>query len=129
MFLLALVSCVGTRQSIAPSDATANQKRIRTELYFGLAKPTGQVSADEWRAFLDDVVTPRFPQGLTVCDAYGQWSGDGVRVKKESSKLLILIHDEGAAQEAAVEEIRAEYKKRFQQESVLRVDTPVKASF
>jgi len=74
-------------------------------------------------------VTPRFPGGLTVCDASGQWRGSKGTVEKESTKLLILIHEATGAQEKSIEEIRAEYKRRFQQESVLRVDMAVGASF
>jgi len=47
-----------------------------TDLYFGLGPadhPEQGVSEAEWRAFLDREVTPRFPSGLSVIDAYGQW--------------------------------------------------------
>ena len=36
-------------------------------------KGGGEVSEEEWRAFLETEVTPRFPDGLTVLTAYGQW--------------------------------------------------------
>jgi hypothetical protein len=132
--VLALTGCVCSKPSGGTPEAVrsaACEERTRTELYFGLAKPGGvkEVSAEEWRGFLDSFVTPRFPEGLTVCDAYGQWRSDQGVVQKESTKLLILIHSGGAAQDKAIEEIRAEYKKRFQQESVLRVDAAVKAAF
>ena len=42
-------------------------------LYFGTAKPNGVVSAQEWAQFLERTVTPRFPQGLSVWPASGQW--------------------------------------------------------
>jgi len=129
---LVLAGCVCSKPSAEPQAAVrsaASEKWTRTELYFGLSEPGAQVSAEEWRAFLDSFVTPRFPEGLTVCDVHGQWrDGKGV-VQKEPAKLLILIHEGSAAQERAIEELRAEYKKRFQQESVLRVDVPVRAAF
>ncbi|MGD0093313.1 MAG: DUF3574 domain-containing protein [Planctomycetota bacterium] len=130
--VLALSGCVCSKPETAPPEAAraaAREERIRTELYFGLARPGGQVSAEEWRDFLDSFVTPRFPEGLTVCDASGQWRGSKGVVEKESTKLLILIHEGKGAQEKGIEEIRAEYKRRFQQESVLRVDMPVRAAF
>ena len=53
---------------------------IRTELYFGLAvppgpdgQPAGQVSEEDWQWFLDEEITPRFPEGLTILEAGGQW--------------------------------------------------------
>ena len=74
-------------------------------------------------------MTPRFPQGLTVWRADGQWRGaDGVIVR-EPSFVLELIHPDSAAPERAVTEIIADYKHRFQQESVLRVRDHVEATF
>ena len=45
---------------------------VQDSLYFGTVKPDGIVSSEEWAAFLSAVVTPRFPQGLTVWQALGQ---------------------------------------------------------
>ena len=52
---------------------------VRSELYFGVGEEQGAgnrpqadtISDAQWRAFLDKEVTPRFPDGLTVFDAYG----------------------------------------------------------
>jgi hypothetical protein len=58
---------------------------VRTELYFGTAKPAGAVTEAEFKKFLDDVVTPLFPDGLTVIKGDGQFKGeDGVTIKEES---------------------------------------------
>src|SRR5688500_17329335 len=46
---------------------------LRTTLYFGLARPSGVVSDANWQSFLRDEITPRFPDGLTVWEADGQW--------------------------------------------------------
>src|SRR5690606_25210715 len=52
---------------------------VRTELYFSLGEWTEGAPDREaeaaWRGFLDREVTPRFPDGLTVVDVYGQWRG------------------------------------------------------
>ena len=47
--------------------------QVRTTLYFGLARPKGAVTELEWQLFLRDEVTKRFPDGLTVWEAEGQW--------------------------------------------------------
>ena len=99
---------------------------LRTELFFGLDKPTGgQVSAEEWDKFVADVVTPRFPDGLTVDDALGQYL-DGKILVREKSKQLILIYPRKykTSSSRKIEEIRAAYIKAFDQRSVLRVDMP-----
>ena len=60
----------------------------RTELYFGTAMPDGAVTDEEFRAFIDREVTPRFPDGLTVLEAEGQFRGaDGILVKERSFVL------------------------------------------
>jgi Protein of unknown function (DUF3574) len=97
---------------------------IRTELFFGTAKPDGVVTEAEFLAFLDAEVTPRFPDGLTLVKAYGQFAGEnGVLVKEESYVLVLLYPFESAKDgDRKIEAIRRRYLKRFQQESVLRVD-------
>ncbi|MGQ0541254.1 MAG: DUF3574 domain-containing protein [Blastocatellia bacterium] len=100
-------------------------KFIRTELYFGLTKPDGTTLNDaEWSLFVDEVVTPRFPDGFTVVDGRGQWRNKEGKIAKESSKVFIVVYPriERVAAGKKIDEIRNEYKKRFDQESVLRVD-------
>jgi len=80
------------------------------------------VTEAEWAAFLDEEVTPRFPDGLTVLTGNGQWRNSKGIVTKETSALLIILYEPSAEKETAIEDIRAAYKDRFQQESVMRVD-------
>jgi acyl-CoA synthetase (AMP-forming)/AMP-acid ligase II len=132
-WVLVLAGCTCHRQVAAvgvPPAATGEIGLVKTELYLGLSRRDGTVvSASEWGEFLEAVVTPRFPEGLSVVDVAGQWRDDGGRVCREPSKLLILIHRPGPASDGAIEEIRALYKQRFGQESVLRTDQPVAARF
>jgi hypothetical protein len=105
---------------------------VRTELYFGLGLADGHDGVDEaaWRAFLDAEVTPRFPSGLTVVDAYGQWQGrQQAHPERLRSKILVLLYADGPAQRAAVEAIRAAWKAKTGDQSVLRVTQPADVSF
>ena len=98
---------------------SAAAPQLRTTLYFGLARPAGAVSELEWQLFLRDQVTARFPQGLTVWEAEGQWrQPDGV-VGHERSKVLLLVHADTSAARAAIQEIIARYRRAFDQQSVL----------
>jgi hypothetical protein len=103
----------------------------RTELFFGRAKPDGTIINDEeFRRFLDQVITPRFPNGLTALSATGQFRGSSGMVTHEGAVFVILLYptdDEGSS--ARIEEIRKAYKRAFQQESVLRVDSQSCVSF
>jgi hypothetical protein len=71
--------------------------QVRTTLYFGLARPKGSVSELEWQMFLRDDVTARFPEGLTVWDASGQWRRSDGQIEHEGSKVLLLVHPDTAA--------------------------------
>jgi hypothetical protein len=115
---------------------TANSTPFaRTELYFGTnrADGLGPVSDEEFRGFLDQEITPRFPDGLTLMSALGQFrNAEGVIVQERSLVLILLYPaDDQKASSRKIERIRTAYKRIFQQESVLRVDDPrlVWASF
>lgn len=98
-------------------------------LYFGATGPGGQVSEQEWQAFLADTVTPRFPDGLSVWSASGQWRSSSMEINREDSRILNIVHPGGPSQDRSFQEIVSAYKLRFRQESVLRVQTPVCAGF
>ena len=107
------------------SNFVLAEKWIRTELYLGLSRKGGtEVSEEAFQGFIDEIVTPRFPSGLTILEARGQWREEDSTVTKERSKVLVLIYprSERRAANTKIEEIRTEYKKRFFQQSVLRVD-------
>ncbi|WP_374755868.1 DUF3574 domain-containing protein [Larkinella soli] len=99
-------------------------------LYFGRSRSDGsQVSEREWRSFLTEVVTPRFPDGLTLWRAEGQWRDSTGAIVHECSYLLELVHPNGAHVQQKLKEIVTEYKRRFRQESVLRISGPVWVEF
>ncbi|QWT21378.1 DUF3574 domain-containing protein [Bacillus sp. NP157] len=104
---------------------------VRTELYFGLGPVEGGgVDEAGWRAFLDREVTPRFPDGLSVLDVYGQWQGKTQRVPERlRSKLLVLLYPDTPAHRADIDAIRAAWKTQTGDQSVLRVTQPAEVSF
>lgn len=107
---------------------------IRTELYFGRnITGGGEVSKKEFDKFLAESITPRFPEGLTVLGARGQFLNSNGEVEREGAVVVILLYSVTVREEKQIkiDEIREEYKARFRQLSVLRVDdpSPVWASF
>ena len=82
-----------------------------------------------WDAFLKDTVTPRFPDGLTVLDAMGQWRGSEGLVQKERTKLLVILVPPHSDHSRSIGEISEVYKRRFGQESVLQVVSDTCVSF
>ena len=107
---------------------------IRTELFFGSAKPDGTVVTEaDWQQFLNTHITPRFPDGLTVLSGFGQFrNSDGIIVRERSTVLILLypVQTRRSSSEK-IEQLRSLYKAAFKQESVLRADDvlPVKVSF
>ena len=121
------------RRAVPPAWRNRALQFIRTELFFGTAKPDGAVTEEEFMTFLDAEVTPRFPAGLTLMKAQGQFTGeDGVLIK-EDSYILVLLYPIDSFRDGnkQIETIRKLYLEQFQQESVLRVDDPfaVRVSF
>jgi hypothetical protein len=105
-----------------PADigcTSTSAPQLRTTLYFGMARPKGSVSELEWQVFLRDEVTTRFPEGLTVWDADGQWRSPGGSIDHENSKVLLLVHPDTAVARGSVQAVIERYRKMFDQQSVL----------
>jgi hypothetical protein len=106
---------------------------VDTQLYFGLGPAddaTRGVSEQAWRDFLDKEVTPRFPDGLSVVDVYGQWQGKEEKAPERiRSKELVIDYPGTAANDAKIEAIRAAWKKKTGDQSVLKVTQPADVSF
>lgn len=120
---LAVALREGGAVPLAAGCRAGAEAMARLELLFGLARRDAlPVSEGEWAAFLDAEVTPRFPDGLTVLTGDGQWRNTAGAIVKERSKVLVIWHKPSADSEGRIEAIRAAYKKRFSQESVMRVD-------
>ncbi|MBX3501583.1 MAG: DUF3574 domain-containing protein [Alphaproteobacteria bacterium] len=116
----------------APACRAPLKAMTQVDLYFGRYIPGGggEVSDAQWRRFLDEVVTPRFPDGLSVLDVHGQWKSTRTgTIARERSKRLSIIVPDAAAAAANVEAIKAAYRQRFRQESVLQSEAAVCAAF
>ena len=67
-------------------------------LFFGRSQGTVEVVTDEaWQAFLATEITPRFPDGLTVVDAAGQWRDATGTIVRERSELVIILAEPRAS--------------------------------
>jgi hypothetical protein len=112
-----------------PSRCPDGDARLVTILFFGLSTEDGRgVSDQAWQSFLADVITPRFSEGLTVFAAQGQYADRG-GVVAEQTQVVLRIRDGSPTADADIAAIIAEYKRSFQQRSVLRVEFPACASF
>ncbi len=119
LVLLMLSGCA----SLGAPACPAGLESMRTaQLFFGRnigGKPG--VSEADFRAFVDQELTPRFPVGLTVLDGGGQWKGDENRLIREASKVVVLVLPQNADSSRKLNEAREAYIRRFRQDSVLLV--------
>ena len=142
-FVLVLISFIASALFAACSDDSAADCPAGLEpftefnLYFGqeIGQEKGDgvsVSDAEWSDFLADVVTPRFPDGLTVFDAQGQWlDTEEERLYREGTKVLNVLIPVAMTSEAkqALDEIAEVYVDRFDQQVVFKTSAPACAGF
>ena len=114
---LAALACSGPETAITCDDGDA---WIEYQLFMGRNSGEAEVVTDEaWREFLAEEVTPRFPDGLTVLDANGQWRGDDDEILRERSKVLLILAPPGDDARDNIDEVADAYTSQFRQDSVL----------
>ena len=126
LFLLA--GCAAAPQ---PCPVGASPATI-AEAYFGRnVKHRAPVTEAEWARFMAEVVTPAFPDGLTVLDGTGQWRNAAGLISREDSKVLVLVlpGQDQAVAAGRLARVTTAWRTRFAQESVLTVFRPGCAAF
>ena len=117
--VVTLAACSGTPTLRCGEGA---DRFTEYQLYMGRNDDSGEIVDDQaWQVFLEDTVTPRFPDGLTVLDAQGQYRDSQGTIHKERTKLLVILAPPGDEASLLIDEVAQEYRSRFRQESVLRV--------
>ena len=125
--MLALQACA----AVAPRACDLGlMSMMQVQLFFGRdIERRATVNDEQWRLFVDEEVTPRFPDGFSVSDVTGQYRDQSGVIVREPSKQMLIFTRTIAADQAKLNAIRDAYKRRFNQESVLLVQTPVCAGF
>jgi hypothetical protein len=127
--VVALPLGAGAEEPACPFPA--QRPMFIAQLFFGQnIEHRGKVSAQAWRAFLADTVTPRFPEGFTVYDAYGQWINPRAHaISRDPTKVLIVAVPDSSSVRARIGEISAIYRTRFNQQSVGIITSTACAAF
>ncbi|MFK8907692.1 DUF3574 domain-containing protein [Streptomyces sp. YS-3] len=119
-----------TSQSAAEGPGSPH---IATHLYFGTGRHQGKppITDAEFMKFVADVVTPRFPSGLTLQEGRGQWRDKDGDINRERSYELTVLYPvaEARAHDRDIEYIRRLYCTLYELESVGRADVRAQASF
>jgi hypothetical protein len=113
---------------VSGSDATTSW--MRTELYYGAGRLPADGTPDQrWEDYINNVVTPRFPEGLTLLEGTGQWRvKPDEKPRRNRSRILILVHEANAEKDRKIEEIITIWKEISGHQSVLRVSMPATVS-
>ena len=114
-------SSTSLAEDTAPSCAQISGKAmLQAELFFGRdIAAHSRVSRAQWSDFLGREVTRRFPDGLTVFAAFGQWRDTGARrITREPSFVVRVIAAETPETMERLTQIRSAYMQRFHQQSV-----------
>jgi len=117
---LLLLVLGGCQPAPAPRCAAGTEPWDRIELFFGREIPGGgTVSEEDWQAYVQEVLSPAFPDGLTVLEGQGRWlSPTGEHFVENSFVVYIYLLAE-STENRRVDDVTAVYKQRFKQETVL----------
>ncbi|MFC9623537.1 DUF3574 domain-containing protein [Streptomyces sp. NPDC056930] len=120
-------------QSATSAGVARGKAYIETRLFFGTERPDGgpDVTDRQFLAFIDEEVTPRFPNGLTIQDGRGQWRDSHGVIERERSYELTLLYpaSEARVRDVQIERIRNAYEKAYAQDSVARIEEHTTADF
>jgi Protein of unknown function (DUF3574) len=128
---LVFIACLALGACAAPSCGPGLTPGTAIDLYFGRGVEGGRgVSDAQWREFVETALIREFPDGSSSFDAEGTWfSRRQGRTIVERSKLVSIVVPDARAVEARVARLIDDYKRRFDQDSVLRVERPVCFAF
>lgn len=131
LVLAAVLPCAAAAQTPASACHGVLKRRDVAELLFG-RDIRGRLGVSEaaWRRFVAHEITPRFADGLTVTDAFGQWRDpDSGRIVREPSKRVEIVLPGKADDSARLDAVVSAYKRQFRQRSVGLIVQPACVSF
>lgn len=119
--LLLALGLAGCASTVDEPVCPPGQEHLRTAQLFLGGKAAGRALREaELDRFVEQEITARFPDGVTVLDGGAQWRGpENVLIREAQKVVLIVLPTDGAPKR--MEAVRAAYKARFKQDSVVTV--------
>ena len=110
---------------------SCSQRMIETSLYFGQSRPDGStVTEEEWNEFKNAYILKVFKKGATTIPVSGNWyDPDQRHLIQENTYIVVSVYKQSDSLSHEIDNLRDQYKKLHRQQSVLRIDRKVKASF
>ena len=123
LLTLSLAGCA--TPAAPPSPCLVGQEHVRTaQLFLGRKAADWPVTEIELRRFVDQEITPRFPDGVTVLAGGGQWSGPQDQLMRDAAKVVMIILPAKGDILTKIDAVRAAYQTQFRQDSVLILTQP-----
>ena len=116
--MIGALLCVdaATASAQAPACTAPQKPMLDIELLLGRRQRRAMRAGEQ---FLAREVTPRFPDGLTVYETYGQWRDPKRKViVREKSRVMRIIVAPTRRRRRRSKAVAEAYKKQFGQKSV-----------
>ncbi|MCP9904517.1 DUF3574 domain-containing protein [Cyanobium sp. BA5m-21] len=115
----------GSTSSSRPAQA-AESGWLKSELYFGARIANGSlISPEAWAEFLEQVITPAFPDGLTVVQALGQMRSSNGVIRQQPTWVVVILRPRGSLEDQRIRSVINNFRSRFKGAELMRVDIPV----
>ena len=115
------------RAAAAPAAPAcpAGQEHLRTaQLFLGRQAAGAPIAAWDLQRFVEQEITPRFPDGVTVVDGGDQWKGSENKMIREASKVVLVVLPASGDTHHKVEAVRVAYRTKFKQNPVVVLPPP-----
>jgi hypothetical protein len=122
--LILMLGLAGCMSAPKPRGCPAGQATLRTAQLFLGAKNARTLSDRDLRRFVEQEVTPRFPDGVTVVDGGDQWKGSENKMIREASKVVLVVLPASGDTHRKVEAVRTAYRAKFKQNPVVVLPPP-----
>ncbi|GGA26181.1 hypothetical protein GCM10010981_13580 [Dyella nitratireducens] len=114
-------------KTLQENEGESASKWVETRLTVDLNLPEESLSEEKWRGFVDTIITPRFPDGLSAIVPDGnEASRRGMTAQR--SIQVIIDHTDTPENRAKIEEIRS-YWKAYSGKEMRKDIYKVKVSF
>ncbi len=113
---------------VSCSTVRMKHNYVKTELYFGLSDSGKEITEGEWNLFKNNYIDKVF-SGYTEINSKGFWTNKNSITTSEKSKVIIYLNKGTSKDSLDITRIINAYKEKFNQESVLKIETKVNALF
>ena len=83
------------------------------------------MSEGEWSSFLAKVLTPAFPRGLSVYDAYGQIQQADGKIRRQPTRVVVIVLPRQPNHETSFSSVIQAYQLQFPGTKVMKLSIGV----